>query len=294
MKPRIAALASLAVLPILACGSAATTPTATPLGVTQLKFAVMDAIGKPVYCDPDYYPIARPGNEQANAITKYPEIRADAEMYSAIVVHEHLPSGELTDEQKLVLYRAWKLLRALSLTPKGGDYGFSYLAQSASGSASYLMVSGTVRIDGVVTVSSRTPSGPPPCPICLAAATLISTPTGDVRVTDIRPGMLVWTADVDGTRIAKPVLEVGSMLAPTGHQMVHVVLADGRGLLASPGHRTADGRALGSLTSGDSLDGSTITQWELVPYAGDRTWDLLPAGATGSYWANGILLASTL
>jgi hypothetical protein len=294
MKPRIAALASLAVLPILACGSAATTPTATPLGVTQLKFAVMDAVGKPVYCDPDYYPIARPGNEQANAITKYPEIRADAEMYSAIVVHEHLPSGELTDEQKLVLYRAWKLLRALSLTPKGGDYGFSYLAQSASGSASYLMVSGTVRIDGVVTVSSRTPSGPPPCPICLAAATLISTPTGDVRVTDIRPGTLVWTADVDGTRIAKPVLEVGSVLAPTGHQMVHVVLADGRGLLASPGHRTADGRALGSLTSGDSLDGSTITQWELVPYAGDRTWDLLPAGATGSYWANGILLASTL
>jgi hypothetical protein len=32
----------------------------------------------------------------------------------------------------------------------------------------------------------------------------------------------------------------------------------------------------------------------LVPYAGGRTWDLLPAGATGSYWANGILLASTL
>ena len=177
MKPCIAALVSLAVLPILACGSPATTPAATPLGVTQLKFAVMDAIGKPVYCDPDYYPIARPGNEQANAITKYPEIRADAEMYSAIVVHEHLPSGDLTDEQKLVLYRAWKLLRALSLTPKGGDYGFSYLAQSASGSGSYLMVSGTVRIDGVVTVSSRTPSGPPPCPICLAAATLISTPS---------------------------------------------------------------------------------------------------------------------
>ena len=84
------------------------------------------------------------------------------------------------------------------------------------------------------------------------------------------------------------------MEAPAGHQMVHVVLADGRGLLASPGHRTADGRALGSLTSGDSLDGSTITQWELIPYAGDRTWDLLPAGATGSYWANGILLASSL
>jgi hypothetical protein len=76
--------------------------------------------------------------------------------------------------------------------------------------------------------------------------------------------------------------------------MVHLVLADGRELLASPGHRTADGRQLGSLARGDSLDGSTITTWELVPYSGDHTYDLLPAGETGTYWANGILLSSTL
>jgi hypothetical protein len=37
-----------------------------------------------------------------------------------------------------------------------------------------------------------------------------------------------------------------------------------------------------------------VTTWELVPYAGDRTYDLLPAGPTGAYWANGILLSSTL
>jgi hypothetical protein len=295
MKHCVAILAVLAVLPVLACGSAAPpTPVGTPLGVTQLKFAVIDAVGKPVYCDPDFYPIARPGNEQANAITKYPEIRADAEMYSAIAAHEHLPSGDLTDDQKLVLYRAWKVLRALSLTPQGSDYTFSYLVQSTNGSASYLLVAGTVRVDGSVTVSSRNPSGPPPCPICLAAATLISTPTGELRVTDIHPGMVVWTAGLDGARVAAPVVEVGSMESPAGHQMVHVVLADGRELLASPGHRTADGRPLGSLASGDGLDGSTITQWELVPYAGDRTWDLLPAGSTGTYWANGILLSSTL
>jgi len=76
--------------------------------------------------------------------------------------------------------------------------------------------------------------------------------------------------------------------------MVHLVLADGRELLASPGHRTADGRALGDLQKGDELDGSTITHWALVPYAGERTYDLLPAGPTGRYWANGILLSSTL
>src|SRR3979409_460382 len=107
--------AALAVFTIVACGSATPpTPVGTPLGVTQLKFAVTHAVSNPVYCDPAFYPIARPGNEQANAITKYPEIRADAELYSAIVAHEHLPSGELTDEQKLVLYRAWKLLRAFT------------------------------------------------------------------------------------------------------------------------------------------------------------------------------------
>ena len=76
--------------------------------------------------------------------------------------------------------------------------------------------------------------------------------------------------------------------------MVHLVLADGRELLVSPGHRTADGRPIGTLERGDSLDGSTITRWDLIPYVGEWTYDLLPAGATGRYWANGILLSSTL
>jgi hypothetical protein len=76
--------------------------------------------------------------------------------------------------------------------------------------------------------------------------------------------------------------------------MVSLRLADGRTLLASPGHRTADGRQLGDLAVGQALDGSTISHWELVPYAGDRTYDLLPSGPTGTYWADGILLSSTL
>jgi hypothetical protein len=106
--------------------------------------------------------------------------------------------------------------------------------------------------------------------------------------------MLVWTRAADGRRVAVPVLEVGSTPAPPGHLMVHLRLADGRELWASPGHRTAEGRPLGGLAVGEPLDGSRIVLWELVPYSGDRTYDLLPAGPTGDYWANGILLASTL
>jgi opacity protein-like surface antigen len=293
MKLLVAAVAALA---LAACGSAASTPTpvGTPMTVNQLKFAVMDAVGTPVYCDRDFYPLARAGGEQASAIGEYPQIRADAELYSTVVAHEHLPSGELTDEQKLVLYRAWKLLGALTMTQAGTNYSFSYRVLSKSGTASYLQLTGTVRVDGMVTVSSRTPTGAPNCPICLAAATLISTPNGDVRVTDIKPGMLVWTAGVNGARVAAKVLEVGSTQVPASHRMVHLMLADGRELLASPGHRTGDGRQLGSLASGQALDGSMVTYWELVPYDGDRTYDLLPAGPTGTYWANGILLSSTL
>jgi hypothetical protein len=295
------ALASLAILLAIACGSAAPGPGGQALTVEQLKFKVMDAVGTPAYCDPDYYPIVREGGEQANAIATYPEIRGQADLYAAIIAHEHLPFAGLSDAQKLTVYRAFKLLRALTLTRNdifqqpggapGSEYAFEYRAQSTT---SIQLVKGTVSFDGAVTVTLKTPSGPPPCPICLAASTVIATPHGKVRVVDIRAGMLVWTALPDGRRVAAPVLEMGSTPVPAGHVMVSLRLADGRELLASPGHRTADGRPLGSLAVGDRIDGSTVTRWELVPYAGDRTYDLRPAGPTGTYWANGILLSSTL
>jgi hypothetical protein len=289
------AFTALVAMLALACGSATPAPVVgAPLSITQLKFAVMDAVGVPVFCDPDFYPIAREGGEQANAIAKFPAIQADPELYSAIIAHERLSDTNVNDQEKLVIYRIYKQLNALTLTVSGDSHGFTVRVLPSGGAPSYSMVTGTVRADGVVTVISRLPTGAPNCPICLAAGTLIATPGGNIRVTDIKPGMLVWTAAIDGRRIAAPVVEVGSIQVPAGHLMVHLVLADGRQLLASPGHRTSDGRQLGLLARGEHLDGSTITTWELVPYAGDRTYDLLPAGPTGTYWADGIHLASTL
>jgi hypothetical protein len=55
-----------------------------------------------------------------------------------------------------------------------------------------------------------------------------------------------------------------------------------------------DGRPLSSLSSGDTLDGARVTGVSVVPYGGERTFDLLPAGPTGAYWADGVLLGSTL
>lgn len=72
-----------------------------------------------------------------------------------------------------------------------------------------------------------------------------------------------------------------------------MTLADGRAVEASPGHPTADGRRVGDLNVGDALGGSRIVRVDRVAYLGD-TWDVLPTGPTGVYWAGDILLKSTL
>src|SRR5713101_2722784 len=166
-------LAVAIVLLAVACGSAggAGGAVGSPLSVDQLKFKVIDAVGVPLFCDPDYYPIAHQGGEESNADTYYPQIRADAELYEA---------------QKLTLYRAFKRLRALVLTQNSDSYTFEIRVQTKGPNTAVELVDGSVRVDGVVTITSRKPSGMPPCPICLADSTLIATPGGNVRVTAIK------------------------------------------------------------------------------------------------------------
>jgi hypothetical protein len=129
--------------------------------------------------------------------------------------------------------------------------------------------------------------------ICLAAADRIATPTGSVPVTQVIPGMIIWTRDAAGGRIAAPVLAVTHRPALVGQHMLRLTLSDGRVVEASPGHPTVTGRPVGDLVPGDLLDGSWVTTIEKRPYSG-ATWDLIPAGSTGAYWANEVLLGSTL
>jgi hypothetical protein len=44
---------------------------------------------------------------------------------------------------------------------------------------------------------------------------------------------------------------------------------------------------------GDRFDGTTVTGVALLPYSG-VTYDLLPSGPTGTYYADGVLLGSSL
>lgn len=121
---------------------------------------------------------------------------------------------------------------------------------------------------------------PLPCPICLASNTMIATPNGEVGVRDVRVGMTVWSQDADGSRIQSTVRQVSRAQTPKSHRVIHLIMEDGREAWISPGHPVADG--------------ATVRSAERVPYWDDATYDLLPDSATGRYWANDILLESTL
>jgi hypothetical protein len=259
--------------------------------VSQLKYRVIDEVGKPQFCDRDFYPIARQ-DEREIAQQRFAELQSDNETFVVIVARLKL-SPPYTADQQLAIYREWKTLEALQLQPVSqGVWGFAYVAQRSNNAGE--RVEGRVLAQGQVTVLSRVAAGPQNCPICLALGTRIATPGGDAAVEDLRAGDEVWTIDASGTRIAAPLIAVGSTPVPATHQVVRLALEDGRLVYVSPGHPTADGRRVGDLASGDSLDGARIASARRVVYTGGRTFDILPAGTTGAYWANGVLLGSTL
>jgi Hint domain len=272
-------------------------PTITPvasgaLTLAQLKYRLIDRFGRLWYCDPDFYPVAR-ADQDTLAESRFPEIQNDPATFNAILAHlGYVPSTAYTHEQKLAIYTDWKMLGALHLDLAGAAYHF--IARFTPDQKTGSLVDGTIDQRGQIAVASQTPSGPPPCPICLARGTRIATPSGPIAVEDIREGMTVWTADPSGERVAAVVTVVGSMTAPADHTVVHLVLADGRELYASPGHPLADGRLLGSIAAGDTVDGAAVTTADRVPYGSGTTFDLLPSGPTGTYWADGLPLASTL
>jgi len=300
-RPTRSLIALLGALLLVACqaGSPAPSPSATPTGEplteAQAKYAVLAQLGTLWYCDPDFYPI-QVREEQEAALEHWPEILADADAFEAILQHlDWNADRQFTDADKLTAYREWKILRALPLqVADRGLWRFDVLWLPEPTAQTGFQSQGTVTDFGQVTVEVQEPSTGPACPICLARGTLIDTPAGPVPVERLRIGDLVWTTDTAGARIAAPIERLGSAPVPSTHRVVHLVLDDGRQAWVSPGHPLADGRRLGDVRRGDLVDGARVVSAELVAYAGGATFDLLPAGGTGAYWANGILLGSTL
>jgi len=267
-----------------------TTTTASTHSISELKYILLAAYPDYFWCDPDFYPVARPGSELGNAIAQFATIIANQEEFAAILNHLNLPSkAEYTDDEKLQIYREYKKLngavQVVSATP---DYTFTIRTGQGQGET----YQGTITTAGVIKVTSETTSFNT-CPICLAVGTLIDTPNGPIPVEELGKGMAIYTVDASGNRIAAVISETASVPAPEGFQIIHVVLSDGRTVSASPGHPTPDGREISDLNVGDVFDGEIVISVTPVPYSG-FTYDILPEGGTGFYWANGILLKSTL
>jgi hypothetical protein len=132
------------------------------------------------------------------------------------------------------------------------------------------------------------------CPKCLRRGTKIATPGGEVAIERLHAGDPVFTTDAAGERRATTVRIVSWTPASREHRMLRVRFADGRTVVASPGHPTAEGSALGALSVGTALDNGRITSIETLSLDDDRTFDILPDGETGRYWADGVLLGTTL
>ena len=132
------------------------------------------------------------------------------------------------------------------------------------------------------------------CPICLASNTRISTPEGGVNVKDIQVGMKIWSLDEKGEKTESTVIRVTKTPVPSTHKVMHLTLSDEREVWVSPNHPAANGKLVGDLKAGGTYDGAGITSAKLVPYWDNATYDILPGTKSGLYWANGILLRSTL
>jgi Hint domain-containing protein len=288
-----------AVVALGACGgspaSAGPSATAGSMTAAQLRLALIDQLGPRWYCDPDQFPVAR-ADEQQRAIERFPDMQAEGAVFRAIAARLRLdPDGPLTDAQKLAIYALWKVATSIPFDPRGdGSYAFDYVARPVGGAANGVHTVGTIDAAGTITITRQEAAGQPVCPICLAVGTPIDTPLGAVPIERLRLGDPVWTLDAEGARVPGTIVAIGSTAAPPGHLVVRLTLADGRTVLASPGHPLADGRRVGELTVGDRVDGSTVASVERVPDPGPETHDIAVSGDTGVYLAGGVPLRSTL
>jgi len=252
-------LAAALVILLLGCRAQPTPPPPIKHSLPELEYRLLASFNDVFWCDPDFYPIGRPGQEEKNALEQFPIIRANETEFSAILEHLGLPNRtEYTDEEKLLIYREHKKLTyTVQMTASGDLYQFTLRVREGQGER----IEGTIAPSGDIRVFKREPSFNT-CPICLVRGTLIDTPGGPVPVEQLRKGIAVWTVADKGNRVTGSVVETVVTPVPLSFQTVRVTLSDGRTVTASLGHPTREGRALGDYRVGDILDGAFVVAVE--------------------------------
>ncbi len=263
-------------------------PTYIILPLIELKYRLEEKFGKATFCGP---PVLSSDYED-ELIKQFPAVSSDIEEFTEILKRLNIANnGSWTDQEKLAAVNEHNRLSAISLEPSNGKHKFSI--RSVSQDKDEFIYEGFIAQNGEITITKQE-SYPYGCPICLAGSTLIDTPAGLIPVKNILVGMPIWTTDRTGHRIFGVVTQTSKVPVPPTHQMIHLVLDDGRELFASPKHSTIDGRTVRDLIANDPYDGAHVLTAERITYGDVATYDILPSGETGFYWANGILLDSTL
>ncbi|MEK7682421.1 MAG: hypothetical protein AAB321_00040, partial [Chloroflexota bacterium] len=187
-KIHVLAAGTLVVLLTMACGrrnSPGPAPTSVPtLGPTllqtptEIKYLLVDNLGEPFFCDPDYYPVAR-ADETDLALTWFAQVDQSGEEFQGILRQHDLPDpSHLSVDEKLLIYREHKKLSAIALGPLGEAYRFEL--RISEGEAGFV-IEGTIDRAGQIEIQKKEPSFNT-CPICLAGDTLVDTPHGPVAV----------------------------------------------------------------------------------------------------------------
>lgn len=267
------------------------TPTISLTSIPDAEYFLIDKYPDLFWCDPDLYPVARPGVEQQKALDQFDAIRANNVEFTAILEHLNFTlKNNYTDQEKLLIYQQYKTLTyGLEITGTTSPYSFTLRTGENPG----YRITGTVTSSGVIHELTRETKYNS-CPICLSQGTLILTPSGSIPVENLKIGMAVWTMDKFGNKIEAFILQATRTPVPRSFVALRVQLSDGRTVMASPGHPTSVGKTLAEYQVGDVIDGAKIAGINEILYNVGFTYDILPSGDTGLYWANCILLKSTL
>jgi hypothetical protein len=269
-----------------------------PLTKPQLELRVLHAIGPFFYCDPDVYPVGF-GTPTERVDVGFAKVERDPEALRAVLADLHeAGAASYPEPVKARVWDRYKRMKALNLQPTHDGYSFAFIplphdATEPSRSRVQERVGFISRVRAVSLGRSHSVQFGG-CPICLVRDTSIATPRGPMPVQALHVGDPVWTADRHGRRVSGNIVVVGRLAVGPAHQVIVLTLADARHLAASPGHPLDDGRQLADLDVGDAYDGSHVTARAVETYTDGWTYDVLPSGATGTYWADGIRVSSTL
>lgn len=130
---------------------------------------------------------------------------------------------------------------------------------------------------------------------CLPGSTQILTSVGNVPIDQLKENDKVLSINSKGEKVEMRIKMVNKVEIVGAHSMVLIELKDGRKLQVSPGHPSSiANKNLGEFIVGEKLEGVSIVKITDISYAEPFTFDILPEGDTGFYWANGILIGSTL